>query len=159
MSGKSPSSSLCNCCVPWLGEGFSPLFPDLRVLRYLLPDGVFPVLVYFVSPSSRQSPSRSIQFAKMFGGDTRCPSVVLYSILTCPGRAHLSVLTYSIMSLTFVYALIHMFFFLSRYVMFYILLFIFVCAATLNLLVLVFVSGAVSLSHGRRSFQCSNNQQ
>ena len=50
-------------------------------------------------------------------------------LLTCPAHVIFRLLTYSIMSVTFVLSLTQMSVFLSRYVMFNILLSIFVCAA------------------------------
>ena len=43
---STPSSSLCNHGVPWLGEGLSMLLLHLPILRYPLPDGTLPVIVY-----------------------------------------------------------------------------------------------------------------
>ena len=54
------------------------LLPHLPILRYPLPDGTLPVLVYFVSPLSRQSTSRSFPFIGFPGGDMQCPSVISY---------------------------------------------------------------------------------
>ena len=50
-------------------------------------------------------------------------------LLTCPAHIHFRLLTCSIMSVTLVFSLIQMFVFLSRYLIFNILLSIFVCAA------------------------------
>ena len=50
-------------------------------------------------------------------------------LLTCPAHVHFRLLTCSITSVIFVFSLTQMFVFLSRYVMFNILLSIFVCTA------------------------------
>ena len=50
-------------------------------------------------------------------------------LLICPAQVNYSLLTYSITSVTFVFSLSQMFVFLSWYVTFNILLYIFVCAA------------------------------
>ena len=51
-------------------------------------------------------------------------------LLTCPAQVHFRLLTCSLTSMTLVFYLTQMFVFISRYVMFNILLFIFVCATT-----------------------------
>ena len=53
------SSSLCSYSVPWLCEGLRMLLPHLPILRYPLPDGTLPVVIEFVSPTSRRSSSRA----------------------------------------------------------------------------------------------------
>ena len=50
-------------------------------------------------------------------------------LLTCPAQVRFPLLICSVTSVTFVFYLIQIFVYLSRYVMFNILLFIFVCAA------------------------------
>ena len=82
------SSSLCSHNVPWMDEGLSMLLPHLPILSYPLPDGTLPVVVYFVSPTSRQSSSRSLPFVG-FPGDTRCLSVISFSA----ARVHFRFLT------------------------------------------------------------------
>ena len=63
-------------------------------------------------------------------GDTQCPSVISYILVTCPVHVYFRLLACSIMTGTFVFSLTKMFVFLSRYVMFnIILLSIFVCAS------------------------------
>ena len=83
---RHSSSSLCSHSAPWLGEGFSMLLPHLPILRYPLPDGTLPVDVQFLSPPSRRSSSRSFPSVWFPGGDTLCPSVILYHTdVPCPG--------------------------------------------------------------------------
>ena len=60
-------------------------------------------------------------------------------LLTYPAQVHFRLLTCSITSVTFVFSLTQVFVFLSRYVMFHILLSIFVCAAAS-----LFFAGVVS---------------
>ena len=50
-------------------------------------------------------------------------------LLTCPAQVHFDLLTSSITSVTFVFSFTQMLVFLSRYVVFNMLLFICVCAA------------------------------
>ena len=73
---SSASSSLCSHSVPWLGEGLSMLLPHLPILRYPLPDCSSSRLV--VSLTFRRSSCRSFPFVVFPGGDTQCPSVILY---------------------------------------------------------------------------------
>ena len=77
------------------------------VLCYLLPDDTLPVVIWFISPSSHQSPSRSSPYNRFPGGDTRCPSVISYSPeVPCPGP--LPFLTCSITSMISVFSLTQM---------------------------------------------------
>ena len=104
------------------------LLPHLPILRYPLPDGTLPVVIYFVSPTSRWSSTRSFPFVGFPGGDTQSPSFILYPAnVPCPGPLPSSDLFNHVCNLVF--SLTQMFVFLSRYVMFNTLLSIFVCAA------------------------------
>ena len=81
----TPSSS-CSHSDPWLGESLSMLLPHLPILRYPLPDGTLPEVVYFVSPPSRRSSSSSFPFVGFPGSDMQCPSVISYPAdVPCPG--------------------------------------------------------------------------
>ena len=71
---------------------------------------------YIALPSARWYPS-SIRLVR------------LSNVSPCPAQVHFRLLTCSITTVTFVLPLTQMFVFLSRYVMFSILLSIFVCAA------------------------------
>ena len=102
------------------------LLAHLPVLRYRLPDGTFPVVVQFVSPTSRRSSSMSFPFVGFPCGDTQCPLVISYPAdMPCPGPLP----TCSITFVTFVFSLNQVFVFLPRYVKLNILLSICVCAA------------------------------
>ena len=126
---RSSSLSLCCHSVPWLGEGLSMLLPHLPILRQHLPDGTLPVVIQFVSPTSRRSSSRSFPFVGFPGDDTQCPSFISYPAdVPCP-RPLPRLLNSSITSVNFIFSLTQMFVFLSRYVMFNILLSMFVSVA------------------------------
>ena len=66
VQASSSSSSSCSRSVPWLGKGFSMLFPHLPILRYTLPDGTLPVVR--LSNVSLVS-SISFPFVAFLGGD------------------------------------------------------------------------------------------
>ena len=81
------------------------------MLRFLLPDGTIPVVVYFVSPPSLRPSSRYFPFEASPGGDIRCLSVggachqnTRYCILViCPAHEHGRLLTCSITYVIFSY--------------------------------------------------------
>ena len=68
-------------------------------------------------------------------------------LLTCPAQVHFRLLTCSITSVTFVFSLTPMFVFLSRYVMFNILLSMFVWVAAIELVLCSGVSVHVSATY------------
>ena len=75
-----------NFVQAWLGEGLSMLLPHLSISRYPPPDGALPVLVKFVSPSSRRVSPGSFHSVRSPGDDTRYSSVISNSTyVPCPG--------------------------------------------------------------------------
>ena len=104
------------------------LLPHMPILRYPLPDGTLQIVVYFIFPTSRRSSTGSFLFVGFPGGDTKCPSVISYSV-TYPAQVHFRHLTCSITSVTFVFSLNQKFVFLPLYVLINIFLPFFVCTA------------------------------
>ena len=97
------------------------------------PQHVASTSAYLALSSARRysSSSRLVRLSNVVGFPDGIRSFHRLSgiLLTSPAQIHLRLLTCSITSVTLVVSLSHMFLFLSRYVMFNILLSIFVCAA------------------------------
>ena len=108
-------------------DDLSTLRPHLPILHYPLPESTRAVVVYVVSPPSSRASSRYFLFIGFSCGDTQCPSDISHPVdLPCPGPRPSSHLFNHVCDLClFSYSCV----FLSRYVIFNILLSIFVCAA------------------------------
>ena len=97
----------------------------------------FQILRYHALSTARWYPSSSRlvrlssvspSFLVFPGGDTLCQSVISYPS-DVRAQVHFRILTYSIMPVTCVFSLTHVFVFLSQYVLLHTLLSLFVCAA------------------------------